>query len=104
MDMYYNKLGYDFNMINPMNEKYIKIKMHVTIGLLGYSGNEKSIFINCIFNELVSRTNQSVSDVRIKCSEYYYLPIRTEIESDIGQIRILDLPAINEDKKHQEAI
>ena len=103
IDMYYNQLGYDFNKINPMNEKYIKIKMHVTIGLLGYSGNEKSIFINCIFNELVSRTNQTVRDDRTKCSEYY-LPIRTEIESDIGQIRILDFPAISEDKKHQEAV
>ena len=32
------------------------------------------------------------------------MPIRTEIESDIGQIRILDFPAISEDKKHQEAV
>ena len=46
IDMYYNQLGYNLNMINPMNETYLKIKVHITIGLLGYSGCGKSTLIN----------------------------------------------------------
>ena len=103
MDMYYNQLGYDFNKINPMNEIYSKIKMNVTIGLLGYSWCDKNIFVNLIFNELVSRTNASKRDIRTKCIEYY-LPIRTENRRDIGQIRFLDFPGISEDINYQKVI
>ena len=103
IDMYYNQLGYDFNKINPMNEIYSKIKMNVTIGLLGYSWCEKNMFINLIFNELVARTNASKRDVRTKCIEYY-LPIRTENRGNIGQIRFLDFPAISEEQNYQKII
>ena len=64
--MYYNQLGYNLNMINPMNETYLKIKVHVTVALVGSSGCGKSTLINLIFNELVSRTSASAKDVTTK--------------------------------------
>ena len=36
--MYYNQLGYNLNRLNPFNEVNSKIKFHLTIGLVGYSG------------------------------------------------------------------
>jgi ABC-type glutathione transport system ATPase component len=63
IDMYYNQLGYNLNLINPMNEIYLKIKANVTIGLFGYSGCGKSTLINLVFNELVARTSTSSTDV-----------------------------------------
>ena len=66
IDMYYNQLGYNLNMINPMNETYLKIKVHVTVALVGSSGCGKSTLINLIFNELVSRTSASAKDVTTK--------------------------------------
>lgn len=42
IDLYYNQLGYNLNIINPMNEIYLKIRVYATVALLGYSGCGKS--------------------------------------------------------------
>ena len=101
--MYYNQLGFNLNLINPMNEIYLKIKANVTIGLFGYSGCGKSTLINLIFNELVARASASSKDVTKKCSEYY-IPIKEISKEEIGQIRFLDFPGISEDKNYQEIV
>ena len=103
IDMYYNQLGYNLNMINPMNETYLKIKVHVTVALVGSSGCGKSTLINLIFNELVSRTSASAKDVTTKCSEYY-LPIEETDNENIGQIRFLDFPGITENSNYAEIV
>ena len=95
MDMYYNQLGYNLNIINPFNEINLKIKVHLTIGLMGYSGCGKSTLINLIFNELVCRVSTSATDVTTKCSEYY-LPVKVNSDN-LGQIRFLDFPGINKE-------
>ena len=102
MDMYYNQLGYNLNMINPFNEINFKIKVHLTIGLVGYSGCGKSTLINLIFNELVCRTSTSATDVTTKCSEYY-LPVKGNSDN-IGQIRFLDFPGINKEKHYYDIV
>lgn len=94
IDMYYNQLGYNLNMINPMNETYLRIKEYLTVALVGSSGCGKSTLVNLIFNELVARTSSSIKDVTSKCSEYY-LPIKETKEENIGQIRFLDFPRNN---------
>ena len=103
IDMYYNQLGYNLNIINPMNETYLKIKMTVTVALLGYSGCGKSTLINLLFNELVARTSTSATDVTTECSEYYF-PIQDTKEEDIGQIRFLDFPGITEADNYKKII
>ena len=103
IDMYYNQLGYNLNMINPMNETYLKIKVHITIGLLGYSGCGKSTLINLAFNELVAKTSPSSVDVTRQCQEYYF-PIRETDDEDIGQIRFLDFPGIFEEKNYKNIV
>ena len=103
IDMYYNQLGYNLNMINPMNETYLKIKVHITIGLLGYSGCGKSTLINLAFNELVAKTSPSSVDVTRQCQEYYF-PIRETDDEDIGQIRFLDFPGIFEEKNFKNIV
>ena len=77
----------------------MKIKIHVTIGLLGYSGCGKSTLINIIFKELVARTSSSSTDVTKKCEEYY-LPIEETDKEECGQIRFLDFPGITEDNTY----
>ena len=101
MDMYYNQIGYNLNLINPLNDINSRIKSYLTIGLVGYSGNGKSTLINLIFNELVSKVSTSATDVTTECIEYY-LPIQNlnENEQNIGQIRFLDFPGITEDKNY----
>ena len=99
IDMYYNQLGYNLNLINPMNEVNLKIRANVTIGLFGYSGCGKSSLINLIFDELVARTSTSSTDVTNKCSEYY-LPIKETNREEIGQIRFLDCPGISENENY----
>ena len=91
MDMYYNQLGYNLNMINPFNEINCKIKEHLTIGLVGYSGCCKSTLINILFNQLVCRVSPSATDVTTKCSEYY-LPVNVDSDN-VVQIRFLDFPS-----------
>jgi predicted GTPase len=86
-------------MINPMNEIYLKIKINVTIALVGYSGCGKSTLINLVFKELVAKTSTSATDVTTKCSEYY-LPVNDSGDNDIGQIRLLDFPGISEDDNY----
>ena len=103
IDLYYNQLGYNLNMINPMNETYLKIKINATIALLGYSGCGKSTLINLIFKELVAKTSTSSTDVTTKCSEYY-LPVNDSEDDDIGQIRFLDFPGITEDEHYQRVV
>lgn len=103
IDMYYNQLGYNLNIINPMNETYLKIKTTVTVALLGYSGCGKSTLINLLFNELVARTSTSATDVTTECSEYYF-PIQETKEEDIGQIRFLDFPGITEADNYKKII
>ena len=103
IDMFYNQLSFNLNMINPMNETYLKIKVHVTIGLLGYSGCGKSTLINLIFNELVARTSASAVDVTRVCTEYY-LPVPESDDEDLGQIRFLDFPGITEDKNYKNVV
>ena len=103
IDMFYNQLSFNLNMINPMNETYLKVKVHVTIGLLGYSGCGKSTLINLIFNELVARTSASAVDVTRVCTEYY-LPVPESDDEDLGQIRFLDFPGITEDKNYKNVV
>ena len=103
IDMYYNQLGYNLNMINPMDETYLKIKVYITIGLFGYSGCGKSTLINLLFNELVAKTSPSSVDVTTKCKEYY-LPIPKNDDEDIGQIRFLDLPGISGEKNYHNIV
>ena len=103
IDMYYNQLGYNLNMINPMDETYLKIKVYITIGLFGYSGCGKSTLINLLFNELVAKTSPSSVDVTTKCKEYY-LPIQKTDDEDIGQIRFLDLPGISGEKNYHNIV
>ena len=103
IDMYYNQLGYNLNMINPMDETYLKIKVYITIGLFGYSGCGKSTLINLVFNELVAKTSPSSVDVTTKCKEYY-LPIPKNDDEDIGQIRFLDLPGISGEKNYHNIV
>ena len=103
IDMYYNQLGYNLNIINPMNETYLKIKITITVALLGYSGCGKSTLINLLFNELVARTSTSATDVTTECSEYYF-PIQDTKEEDIGQIRFLDFPGITEADNYKKII
>ena len=103
IDMYYNQIGYNFNLINPMNETYLKIKLNITVALVGSSGCGKSTLVNLVFNELVSRTSPSAKDVTSKCSEYY-LPIKETEEEDIGQIRFLDFPGITENSNYKEIV
>ena len=88
IDMYYNQLGYNLNLINPFNETYSKIKFHLTIALAGYSGCGKSTLVNLVFKELVSRVSPKVTEVTTLCSEYY-LPVGNIESKDIGQIRFL---------------
>lgn len=101
--MFYNQCGYNLNILNPINEVYLKIKIHVTIGLLGYSGCGKSILINIIFKELVARTSSSSTDVTKKCEEYY-LPIEETDKEECGQIRFLDFPGIAEDNTYYKEV
>jgi GTP-binding protein EngB required for normal cell division len=103
IDMFYNQCGYNLNILNPMNEVYLKIKIHVTIGLLGYSGCGKSTLINIIFKELVARTSSSSTDVTKKCEEYY-LPIEETDNEECGQIRFLDFPGITEDNIYYKEV
>ena len=89
-------------MVNPFNEINSKITINLTIGLVGYSGCGKRTLINLLFGELVSRANTSATDVTTKCTEYY-LPIN--INSDnVGQIRFLDFPGINQEKNYYDVI
>ena len=102
MDMYYNQLGYNLNMLNPLNEENCKIKVNLTIGLVGYSGCVKSTLINLLFNDLVCRVSSSATDVTTKCSEYYLPAI---VDSDnLGQIRFLDFPGIANEKNYYDII
>lgn len=87
-----------------MNETYLKIKMTVTVALLGYLGCGKSTLINLLFNELVARTSTSATDVTTECSEQYYFPIQDTKEEDIGQIRFLDFPGITEADNYKKII
>ena len=103
IDMYYNQLGYNLNMINPTDETYLKIKVYITIGLFGYSGCGKSTLINLVFNEIVAKTSPSSVDVTTKCKEYY-LPIPKNDDEDIGQIRFLDLPGISGEKNYHNIV
>lgn len=105
MDIYYNQIGYNLNLINPLNDINGRIKSNLTIGLVGYSGCGKSTLINLIFNELVSKVNTSATDVTTECTEYY-LPIHTinEFEQNIGQIRFLDFPGITEDSNYEDKV
>ena len=98
---YYNEMGYKLNMINPLNDINAKIKLHATIALVGDSGTGKSTLLNIIFNELVSKANASGEDVTLKCSEYY-LPVKicNENDENIGQLRFLDFPGLNEEKNY----
>ena len=102
MDMYYNQLGYNLNMINPFNEINCKIKVHLTIGLVGYSGCGKSTLINILFNQLVCRVSSSATDVTTKCSEYY-LPVNVDSDN-VGQIRFLDFPGINNETIYYDIV
>jgi GTP-binding protein EngB required for normal cell division len=102
MDMYYNQLGYNLNMINPFNEINYKIKVHLTIGLVGYSGCGKSTLINILFNQLVCIASSSATDVTTKCSEYY-LPVNQDSDN-VGQIRFLDFPGINNETNYYEVV
>jgi GTPase Era involved in 16S rRNA processing len=90
---YYNEMGYKLNMINPLND------INAKIALVGDSGTGKSTLLNIVFNELVSKANISSEDVTLKCSEYY-LTVQTANENDenIGQLRFLDFPGLNENK------
>ena len=92
---YYNEMGYKLNMINPLND------INAKIALVGDSGTGKSTLLNIVFNELVSKANISSEDVTLKCSEYY-LPVQTANENDenIGQLRFLDFPGLNENKNY----
>ena len=69
IDMFYNQLGYDLNKVNPFNDINAKISIHLTIGLLGYSGCGKSTLINLVFDELVSKTSSTATDVTTKCRD-----------------------------------
>ena len=105
MCAYYNEMGYNLNMINPLNEINLRIKFHLTIALVGYSGCGKSTFLNLVFKELVSKANSSSTDVTTKCSEYY-LPIQNinnEIDN-LGQIRFLDFPGITKEDNYQKIV
>jgi hypothetical protein len=61
----------------------------------------KKYLLNIVFNELVSKANISSEDVTLKCSEYY-LTVQTANENDenIGQLRFLDFPGLNENKNY----
>ena len=99
IDMFYNQLGYDLNKVNPFNDINAKISIHLTIGLLGYSGCGKSTLINLVFDELVSKTSSTATDVTTKCSEYY-LPIKSKNSEHVGQIRFVDFPGISEEENY----
>ena len=88
-------MGYKLNMINPLND------INAKIALVGDSGTGKSTLLNIVFNELVSKVNISSEDVTLKCSEYN-LPVQTANENDenIGQLRFLDFPGLNENKNY----
>ena len=105
MDMYYNQMGYNLNMVNAINDLNAKIKLHLTIAIVGYSGTGKSTLINLLFKELVSKAMSSSEDQTTKCTEYY-LPIQNVNENDfnIGQIRFLDFPGISEDLYYEEVV
>jgi len=105
MDLYYNQIGYNLNLINPLNDMIGRIKSNLTIGLVGYSGCGKSTLINLIFNELVAKVSTSATDVTTQCTEYY-LPIQNinENEQNIGQIRFLDFPGITEDSNYENIV
>ena len=102
---YYNEMGYNLNMINPLNETNARIKFHLTIALCGYSGCGKSTFLNLIFKELVSKSVSSATDVTQKCAEYY-LPIQNinNNNNNIGQIRFLDFPGITQKDNYQNIV
>ena len=102
---YYNEMGYNLNMINPLNETNARIKFHLTIALCGYSGCGKSTFLNLIFKELVSKSVSSATDVTQKCAEYY-LPIQNinNNNNNIGQIRFLDFPGITQNDNYQNIV
>ena len=72
MDMYYNQMGYNLNMVNAINDLNAKIKLHLTIAIVGYSGTGKSTLINLLFKELVSKAMSSSEDLTTKCTEYYF--------------------------------
>ena len=99
IDLYYNQRGYD-DKIDPFNDNNTKIKMHYTIGLLGYSGLGKSTLINLVFNELVSKAVSKGTEVTTKCSEYY-LPIKSNI---FGKIRFLDFPGVSEQDNYEKIV
>jgi GTPase Era involved in 16S rRNA processing len=89
-------------MLNPLKEENCKIKVNLTIGLVGYSGCGKSTLINLLFNDLVCRVSSSATDVTTKCSEYYLPAI---VDSDnVGQIRFLDFPGIANEKNYYDII
>ena len=102
IDMYYNQLGYNLNLLNPFNDINSKIKVNLTIGLLGYSRCGKSTLINLLFNDFVSQASESKKEITKKCSEYY-LPIQVDSDN-VGQIRFLDFPGINNEKNYYDII
>lgn len=105
MDMYYNQMGYNLNMVNAINDLNAIIKLHLTIAIVGYSGTGKSTFINLVFKELVTKAMSSSEDQTTKCTEYY-LPIQNFNENDlnIGQIRFLDFPGISENDNYEDVV
>ena len=105
MDMYYNQMGYNLNMVNAINDLNAIIKLHLTIAIVGYSGTGKSTFINLVFKELVTKAMSSSEDQTTKCTEYY-LPIQNFNENDlnIGQIRFLDFPGISENDNYENVV
>lgn len=101
---YYNEMGFNLNLLEILNGKNTKINFNLNIALMGHSGGGKSTLLNLVFNELVSRTSASSKDVTTKCSEYC-LPIKNNYEinnENIGQIRFIDFPGVNEEKYDQE--
>ena len=102
---YYKEMGYNLNMINPLNEMNLRIKFHLTIALCGYSGCGKSTLLNLIFKELVSKAVSSSTDISTKCSEYY-LPIQkiNNKNNHIGQIRFLDFPGITKNDNYKNVV
>ena len=98
---YYNEMGYNLNMINPLNEINAKIQFHATIALVGESGCGKSTLLNFVFNELVTRVNTTSEDVTKKCSEYY-LPVKeVKNKEKVGQLRLLDFPGLKEQNNYK---
>ena len=105
INAYYKEMGYNLNLINPLNEMNSRIKLHLTIALCGYSGCGKSTLLNLIFRELVSKSVSSATDVSTKCTEYY-LPVQNinNENNNIGQIRFLDFPGITKNDNYKNVV